>query len=83
MISAAIDSSDFAYVKDRPTEMLVRQLQANRNAARYRNPEKPHIRHHAHLPRFRPYFIGEMLAMRRELRQRAARLQTRTERSIG
>lgn len=61
---------NFDYVKDRPTEMLVRQMRANRNAAKYRNPEKPWIRHHAHLPRFRPYFVGEMLAMRAELKRR-------------
>ena len=61
-----------AYVAARPTEMLIRQLQANRNAARYRNPEKPWIRHHAHIDRFRPHFVLEMLAMRAELRRRGA-----------
>lgn len=62
---------NFDYVKARPTEMLLRQMQANRSAARYRNPENGK-RHHAHIPRYRPFFVGEMLAMRAELRKRNA-----------
>lgn len=54
---------------ERPTDMLLRQLKANRNAARYRNPETGQ-RHHAHVKLFRPYFVREMLAMRAELRKR-------------
>jgi hypothetical protein len=76
---AALNRSVFGYVRERPTEMLLRQMQANRSAARYRNPEKPWIRHHAHLPRFRPYFVGEMLAMRAELRLRRANSKGVTE----
>ena len=56
-------------LEKRPTEMLVRQMQANRNAARYRNPENGK-RHHAHVDLFRPYFVRELLAMRAELRRR-------------
>jgi hypothetical protein len=50
-------------IKDRPTDMLERQMQANRNAARNR-------RHHAHLAQYRPHFVREILAMRQELRKR-------------
>ena len=56
-------------IEDRPTDMLLRQFKANRNAARYRNPETGK-RHHAHVAQFRPYFVREMLAMRKELRLR-------------
>lgn len=68
-IRRALNSSDYSYVKGRPTEMLVRQLQANRTAARYRNPETGR-RHFAHVLPFRPHFIGEMLAMHAELKRR-------------
>lgn len=61
-----------AYVAARPTEMLVRQLAANRSAARYRNPEKPKVRHHAHIDKYRPHFVREILAMRAELRRRVS-----------
>lgn len=57
-------------IEDRPTEMLVRQLAANRSAARYRNPENGK-RHHAHLMPYRPHFVREILAMRAVLRTRA------------
>lgn len=57
------------YVARRPTEMLLRQLEANRNAARYRNPETGK-RHHAHVMEFRKHFVLEILAMRAELRSR-------------
>lgn len=56
-------------IEERPTDMLMRQQAANRNAARYRNPETGK-RHHAHIPQFRPWFVREMLAMRAELRRR-------------
>ena len=59
-------------LSDRPTDMLLRQLQANRNAARYRNPETGK-RHHAHVAQFRPYFVREIIAMRDELRKRGLR----------
>lgn len=58
-------------IEDRPTEMLERQLQANRNAALYRNPETGK-RHHAHIDRYRPHFVREILAMRSELRNRSS-----------
>lgn len=57
-------------IADRPTEMLERQMLANRNAARYRNPETGK-RHHAHIDRFRPHFVLEILEMRKILRARA------------
>lgn len=53
----------------RPTDMLLRQLEANRNAARYRNPETGR-RHYAHEPPYRSHFVVEILAMRSELRKR-------------
>jgi hypothetical protein len=56
-------------LEDRPTDMLERQLQANRGAARYRNPETG-IRHYAHDPFYRRFFVMEILAMKKELRNR-------------
>jgi hypothetical protein len=57
-----------ANVRSRPTEMLIRQLQANRKAARDRDEKGrkkfPHI-----LP-YRPHFVREILWMRYELRRR-------------
>lgn len=53
----------------RPTDMLERQLRANRNAARYRNPETGRL-HFAHTLPYRPHFVIEMLQMRAELRKR-------------
>lgn len=50
---------------DRPTEMLVRQMQANRIAARNR-------KHFCHLPRFRSAFVKDILAIRKVLRERQA-----------
>jgi hypothetical protein len=55
--------------KNRPTDMLIRQQAANRNAARYRNPETKQ-RHFCHLPLFRSAFVLDMLAIRKELRLR-------------
>ena len=52
-------------IEDRPTDMLLRQLAANRSAARDQ-------KHHAHIDRYRPHFVREILAMRAELRRRAA-----------
>lgn len=56
-------------IEERPTEMIERQLQANRNAARYRNPENGR-RHHAHLMPFRPHFVLEIMTMRAVLKSR-------------
>lgn len=50
-------------IASRPTEMLERQLAANRSAAR--DPD-----HHAHVPRYRAHFVREILAIRAELRRR-------------
>jgi hypothetical protein len=58
-------------IQARPTEMLERQMQANRNAARFRNPETGR-QNFSHLLPYRPYFVREMLAMRRELQRRGA-----------
>lgn len=63
-------------IEDRPTEMLERQLMANRLAARNRKDQYgrktfPHI-----LP-YRPHFVREILAMRAELRRRAAQASSR------
>lgn len=54
---------------ERPTDMLMRQLAANRSAARYRNLETGQ-RHHGHLPVFRPHFVNDIILLRRELRAR-------------
>lgn len=64
-------------VRTRGTEMLKRQLAANRNAARYRNPETGR-RHFAHVMPFRPHFVREMLWMRDELRIRRAYSRSKT-----
>jgi hypothetical protein len=58
-------------IEDRPTEMLERQLDANRRAARYRNPETGR-RHCCHEPRFRAHYVREILAMRLVLKARKA-----------
>lgn len=57
-------------IASRPTDMLLRQLDANRRAARWRNPANGR-RHYCHEPRYRRIFVVEMLAMRAELRSRA------------
>ncbi len=54
---------------ERPTDMLLRQLAANRSAARYRNPETG-LRHHGHLPTFRPHFVNDIILLKREIRAR-------------
>jgi hypothetical protein len=51
--------------------MLERQLRANRNAAKFRNPETGR-QNFSHLLPYRPYFVREMWAMRRELQSRDA-----------
>jgi len=56
-------------IQDRPTDMLERQLAANRLAARGRDRMGRKL--FCHLLPFRPYFVREMLAMRAELRKRA------------
>jgi hypothetical protein len=53
-------------IPSRPTEMIKRQLSANRYAARYRNHETG-SRTFAHILPFRPHFVREMIAMRKEL----------------
>jgi hypothetical protein len=57
-------------IEDRPTEMLERQLSANRSAARYRNLENGR-RHFAHVSPFRPHFVREIVLMRQVLKSRA------------
>jgi hypothetical protein len=57
---------------ERPTEMLLEQQDANRKAARYRNPETGQ-RHFCHLKTFRAAFVKDMLAIRDELRRRRIR----------
>jgi hypothetical protein len=52
---------------ERPIDMLVRQLAANRSAARYRNKETG-LRHFCHEPIFRPYFINDIILLRHALR---------------
>lgn len=56
-------------IEERPTEMLLRQLAANRGAARQR-------RHYAHQTPYRRRFVLEMIAMRAELRRRRVWLPT-------
>lgn len=63
-----------AYVEERPTEMLERQLAANRKAARtwVINETGRKWKHFSHVLPYRPHFVMEILAMRRVLRNRAA-----------
>lgn len=58
-----------ANVRARPTEMLERQLQANRKAARDRM-DKYGRKTFQHILPYRPWFVREILAMRDELRKR-------------
>ena len=53
----------------RPTDMLERQLLANRKAVRYRNPETGK-RHYCHYDLFRAAFIRDIRGLRDELRRR-------------
>ena len=53
---------------DRPTDMLLRQQEANRKAARYRDDKGR--QNFCHLPMFRFAFIRDILAIRAELRKR-------------
>lgn len=55
-------------ISERPTEMLERQMLANRSAARYRSASGK--RHFAHDPMFRAAFVREMVEMRNELNKR-------------
>lgn len=55
-------------IADRPTDMLERQLAANRVAARGRDRHGRKL--FCHLMPYRPYFVREIIAMRRELKQR-------------
>lgn len=54
---------------DRPDDMLARQMDALRNAARFRNKETG-ARHFAHLPQFRKAFIRGIMAIRKVQRER-------------
>lgn len=56
---------------DRPTDMLLRQLAANRSAARYRNKETG-LRHFCHEPIFRQHFVTDIVLLRREICVRKA-----------
>ena len=57
-----------ANVRSRPTEMLERQLLANRKHVVDRDPKGRKL--WGHLPQYRPFFVREMLWMRDELRKR-------------
>ena len=57
---------------ERPTDMLARQMTANRNAACYRNRETG-ARHFCHDSRYRAAFVRDILAIRKELRSRGVR----------
>lgn len=65
-------------IEERPTEMLLRQLLANRKAARERRDAKGRLTFQHILP-YRPYFVRDILAMRAELRKRGVRLQARPD----
>lgn len=56
---------------DRPTDMLLRQLLANRSAAQFRHPSTGR-RHFAHDAVYRSAFVRDILAIRRALKDRAA-----------
>lgn len=58
-----------ANVRGRPTETLIRQLSANRVAARGRDAQGRKL--FCHILPFRPWFVREILWMRDELRRRA------------
>lgn len=58
---------------ERPTEMLKRQMLANRNAVLGHNPETGK-RHFCHERLFRAAFVRDILAIRRELRNRGERM---------
>ena len=58
-------------IADRPTDMLIRQLQANRLAARKRL-DKHGRKTFPHILPYRPHFVREIIAMRAELHKRAA-----------
>jgi hypothetical protein len=57
---------------DRPTEMLLRQLTANRKAIRDRHPVTGK-KTFPHFDLFRPAFIRDILEIRRVLRSRGIR----------
>jgi hypothetical protein len=58
-------------IEQRPTEMLERQLLANRKAARQRL-DKYGRKTFQHIMPYRPHFVRDILAMRAELRRRNA-----------
>lgn len=53
---------------DRPMDMLVRQLAANRSAARFRNRATGQ-RHFCHEKTFRAAFVEDIVALRRAIRE--------------
>jgi hypothetical protein len=59
-----------ANVRGRPTEMLERQLLANRKAARERFVPNTRRKTFQHILPYRPHFVREILWMRDELRRR-------------
>ena len=54
---------------DRPLDMLHRQLQANRAAIKYRNPETKR-RHFCHLPLFKQAFLTDIKLLREAIREK-------------
>lgn len=58
--------------EDRPTDMLQRQLFANRASVRYRNPETG-MRHFCHLPLYREAFLRDILSARKVLKSRGVK----------
>lgn len=58
--------------ESRSTDMLQRQLLANRRAARNRNPQNGR-KHFAHDRIYRRHFVAEIIVMRDELRRRGVR----------
>lgn len=64
-------------VVDRPTEMLLRQLDALRKAIHYRNPETGR-RHYCHVQHFRKPFADGVREFRAELMRRGVLRGPRT-----
>jgi len=53
---------------ERPLDMLLRQMQANRNAARYRNKQTGQ-RHFCHEKNFRAAFVQDTLLLRAAIKE--------------
>lgn len=76
IIAAIFESIDRGeYHAVRPLDMLLRQLLANRMAARYRRPSDGK-RHHAHLNQYRRYFINDIRMLRHEIISRGVQIWT-------